>query len=65
LQIQYLKARTAGLEPQGRSVVTVENRAISVSLKDGISDPSACEGGMLRALQLSRLKGGDCGASKR
>ncbi len=56
LQIEYLKAQSAGVEPRGS--FTVNGRSISVSLQAGVSDPRACPGGMLYA----RANSLDCAA---
>ena len=51
LVIEYLDAREQRLE---RASVSVEGRAIKVSLRSGINDPTAPAGGMLYNLELTR-----------
>jgi hypothetical protein len=51
LVIEYLDAREQGLE---RATVGVEGRAIKVSLRSGVYDPTAPAGGMLYNLELTR-----------
>jgi hypothetical protein len=55
LRIEYLNAQSASVEPPGS--FTIKGRSISVSLKAGVSDPRACQGGMSHA----RLNSLDCG----
>jgi hypothetical protein len=51
LVIEDLDARKQRLEPAS---VSVEGRAIKVSLRSGINDPTAPAGGMLYNLNLTR-----------
>jgi hypothetical protein len=49
--IEYLEARDQTLE---RKTVGVAGRAIKVSLRSGVNDPTAPAGGMLYNLELTR-----------
>jgi hypothetical protein len=51
LVIEYLEARDQTLE---RKTVSVAGRAIKVSLRSGVNDPTAPAGGMLYNLELTR-----------
>ena len=53
LVVEYLEARDQTL---GRASVSVAGRAIKVSLRSGMSDPTAPAGGML--YNLERTRGG-------
>ena len=59
LAIEFLDARYARIE--GTLPINVGGHSISVVLANGINDPRACPGGMLYDLQMSNLRGPDCG----
>ena len=54
LVVEYLDARDQTLE---RASVSVAGRAIKVSLRSGVSDPTAPAGGMLYNLERTRGEG--------